>query len=245
MASELLLVILVYTIIIGIKIAVTVKFGTRTGYFVTMAFILAYFLFGQANFANKDLFTFYVSAGLFILVFNNPAYSILEDKKVIRIGNRQFIGVGIILVSIIVGIFLTFAIFSLQKAKTASIIGVPSLAIITEKSFASTTFGALGFIENGFFLTLAGLLLYILPSIPLPIFRVDFLNKLWSIIIVSFAFALFHMKAYGLNINSMVFAGGIFFIWGVLYMFGDELIGSTSHYFYNAFVTLGRTLSIG
>ena len=86
--------------------------------------------------------------------------------------------------------------------------------------------------------------LYLLPSIPIPIFKVPEISKFFGIVIAAGAFGTFHLVAYGLQLSSILWASSVFMIWGVVYLFVGELVGSTSHYWWNALVTLGKTLSI-
>jgi len=240
MANPIILVIIFFIVIITIRALVSSKFGFKTSYFVTNIILFIYFMFGLANFENKDLVSYYVVMGLFTIALNTPAFSIIEENKILK-----FTGMAIIGVSIITGFMLTVLLFFLQTRTQASIIGVPSLSVINTQAFGATTFGALGFIENGFFLTIAGIFgKFILPAIPFGIFKVPEFSKLVSVVIGAVLFGLFHLTAYGGQIGSMLWAISIFLIWGMIYLFSSELPGSTSHYWWNALLTLGKTLSI-
>jgi len=245
MVNPIILVISFFVLIITVRALVSSKFGFKTSYFVTSVLLFVYFMFGLANFEDTTLVAYYVVMGLFTIALNTPAFSIIEENKILKFGKLKFTGTAIIGVSIISGFLLTVLMFFLQTRTQASIIGVPSLSVINSQAFGATTFGALGFIENGFFLTVAGLFgTYILPSLPIGLFKIKEISKLVSIVIGSVLFGLFHLTAYGGQIGSMLWATSIFLIWGMIYLFSSELPGSTSHFWWNALLTLGKLLSI-
>lgn len=220
--NPLVLPIVVFLILVIIRTTAIKLFGFKQGFFYFMVMILVFLLFGEANFADPDVYRYYVSFALVVIACNNPAFSILEmGRKSLNIGELKLKGVTLTAFYILMGLGLTYGMFVTSSRDNSYMIGVPKMSVSSAKSIAATTFGTIGFIENAFFFTIGEIisaLLYGFTYVPVlnMFFSIDILRRLFGFGIVSFIFGFFHWAVFGMAFSAILWAASVFFVWSLL-----------------------------
>lgn len=186
------------------------------------------------------------------LKINNSEFSVGDTALSNLQSQLLFLGMGVI-------IFLVMVAVQAGRPEGATILGTPTLSI-SKTSFLSgfdtflepTLSGLLGIIENRAFY----LLFLIFSALPLgfllsyiPFGVGDVLEPIADFIIAAFftavGFAFFHLKYYGLNVASLVFAGGIMLVWLVTILYTKDMTPSdTAHWLWNVVQTAKDKLGV-
>ena len=207
-------------------------------------FIFLYFLFALPNIeGSKEISIFYLLMLLFYLAFRLSKHAFAVKNEGI---NNSFAGFSlkgrIPWMGILLGAGLFIVMYVLQATQTASIFGVPTLAI-REPLFGVSSIMLLGVVENRMFFTtfeflvvsgilsLGGVLSAFGVAAPL--------------LFTAGLFSVFHLFAYSLAAGSLLFAGIVFMgFLGVYLINGDDLGPNIAHMLWNGVFEVRRSLSI-
>lgn len=217
---------------------------------ISNVFLFMLFWFAYANMEKDVLSTFYLFGIVFVMIVTltkqrwAPALA-GDNAGGFKIGRIAFPVVGIL-----IGVGIYIFMLLLQGSKTTSIIGVPALSIASTLGglFGPALAGILGVVENRVFfsifelLRLAKIHFYLLPLIPIigPVMALAL-----PFIITCTAFALFHLSAYGVAASAFIFAFMVMGIWlGVYLVRRDDTHATISHYLWNSFISLSRSLKV-
>ena len=250
MPSSLIVGILILAGLIGIS--VIPKFGEMFSNII----LLVLFLFAVPNLDAK-LGNYYsiMIISVFILEFVAIFFKITTADTSSALGKAN--PILAIMIGLITG-GIIFTIFSLlQSRSSASIIGVPSLALTLPAQFSPALVGALGFVENRFFINLwyisksilGKVFISVLSLIPiigqLVVALSMILAPVLPVFMIAGLFAVFHLTAYSGQVASLIFA----MIAGIIFIFSTAITGSTlgadiGHYLWNFTISLGKSLTI-
>lgn len=226
---------------------------------IAYGLLLILLLFIYSN-INESQGGFYALGLLVALVFM-PVLKTKVNATSINIFGKKFKGFFAQGIFVIGGIGILFVMKALQAGSPqgAAIIGVPTLAISQQTIsylLSPAIITLIGVMENITFITfflLQVIALQILFSLPL-LKNIPFIGSLLStkygpiissIILTATEFALFHSKTYSLAAGAMIFAGIVWIIWNVVYIFtNDTTAQDVSHGGHNLGVAAGRSLNI-
>lgn len=207
------------------------------------------FLFAYAN-VDKALATFYLIGLLFVIIvdWTNQPFEVGIAKE-FSLGGFKFKNLGLMIFSIVLGVFIYLAI-NLMGTRTGSVvIGVPVLATVTTSTvvanFMPALTGLLGIIENRIFFTFFNLLVRFGVLLPVVGFLFGIGLPIVSIFLASLVFALFHLTAYSIAIGAIIWAMLSFALFLLSYLVvGDTLPADIAHWLNNILVSLQRTIQI-
>lgn len=209
---------------------------------LVMLGVLFLFAFAQLDEKLGAFYTTLLSLGIIFSLLAN----LKPESNTIVFAGQKYSGVGFLFLSLLIGVGLFFFIKTLTvRSGTASILGIPTLAVSSgfKGALAPTLSGALGFIENLFFINLFRIYkILVLPFISAVTKIPQMVLYILGIVGVAGAFSIFHGF---LGTSFSIFAILVFMVWLIL---SETPVGSTpaniSHYLWNFIITIGRTLSI-
>jgi hypothetical protein len=218
---------------------------------LSSVFLGMFFLFALISFElSIEQRTFYLFALLFGLIVK-LAVKFKSNSTLINDFNLNFSGIKFQIFSLFVGVgTLGFMFLASSSSGGLTIVGAPTLAISSVQAFkdritlffAPLSSGFLGIIENGLFIAVFEVLTLFKEKIFLLLGPV---NKLGPLLVTGFGFGFFHLVAYGLNIQAVLWASMIMIIWLVIYdVINDRTPMDVAHFFWNGILTAGRGLTI-
>ena len=213
--------------------------------------IFTYFAWVYTNIeGSSNLATFYLIGMLFVIVlrvanrsFSLQGHSEINTRKILGLslaGKLPVVGVG-------AGIVILIIMRMLQGVSTASIIGVPSLAISSDITNL-VSISLLGIVETRLFFSLYNLVkvnIAMFSTLPVVGLLFAVFSPIMPILMISVLFGVFHISAYALSVSAIIFAVMVMVIWVLSYEILDsDLPANIAHYLWNGLVVLGKSLKI-
>lgn len=199
-------------------------------------FLLVLFLFTLANFRDDVTFmaVYYLIMGLIVVVFSQTKYKVkLMGGNVNTVGGFNLGFFSIPVLGILGGALIYLIIRVMSGAAAATVVGVPTLAVVDATPILVTMTAMLGVFENRFGLTVYNILK-------------EFVGLFVAGAVVVIGFALFHLFAFQLAISSLLFSGIVMMLWLVSYeLTQDDVVMTVSHTMHNFTSVAGKILSIG
>lgn len=237
------------TIIIALGVLLLVIFLDNVKPFLANIFILAYYLWVYANLpAATGMATFYAILAVFVLIMS------VVDLTRVEVGDveskaRRF---TLPALQIAVGLGLFGLLKLLSSGVTGNIMGIPSFmaAAGTITTLNIVSISLLGFVENRAFFSIYNLLHRTRLSMYIPIIG-SLLVGIFPVVVICFAFALFHKLALG-AVAKLIFVALAFSLFLISYIFFKKmnvvqpsLPADISHYLWNMSLAVSTFAIIG
>jgi len=231
-----------------IVVLITIIFLYTIKEFLGDLAILSYFLWAFSNIEGSfKTATFYALMLIFVMLvrgvkgyFGQTGLAISKSRWV---GYRS----KTLLLGVITGVGIWLGMRFVQGTVSASIIGVPSLAI-SSTSLSVTTVMLLGIVENRAFFTVLDLLkenVSLFYSIPVFGNVCQIFSIILPQIVIGLAFGFYHIAVYSLSLSSIVWASSVMIIWVLTRMLlKSDLAPNIAHALWNGTIALSRALGI-